>query len=476
MFKKFLIILLLSLFCLAFFNCNAYEYIDPENELRVEDKIAQIYDSKEQYESLAGGYDVIEIIDVSSAQNAFWWPIGSEETTKGDNGKVYASGDPVSIQITSKFKSKENFRNSAHGGIDIGPNGHGVGVVNVIAAKSGTVVYPTKKSQTSYNDNGYYGNQDGYTYGNFVKIQHSDGTYTLYAHLAKDSITVFAGDVVDQGEVIGKLGHSGSSTGPHLHFEMRKGVDSVSNRVDPLDYVDPQNPRPVSSGSGNSFSLIETTLTKEEFVTKMEDYCSRSKKKGFCNNFASRAASIYDVAVSSGVNPELAVVTAGAEQGWQLSSTCQYTNNYWGIGIPNGKGCNAGAKFSSIEEGIAGYAKVLANYGPSGSSAVLITNRYNERSKAGCDPAGHGMPGTLEGMQSVYSWLGNYRFNPGSWGLGGCTYLNIIYGKDYCSTVPTCPGSSNCPKESATTTCEQNDYTAWQLKNKAQIRYDIFGL
>ena len=54
--------------------------------------------------------------------------------------------------------------------------------------------------------------------------------------------------------------------------------------------------------------------------------------------------------------------------------------------------------------------------------------------------------------------------------------LNIIYGAGYCGTVSTCPGSSNCSAESATTVCEQNDYTAWQLKKKAQIRYDIFGL
>lgn len=476
MYKKFLNILIVALFCLPFLNCNAYEYIEPENEQRVIDTINQIYDAKEQYESLAGGYDVTEIINVTTSQNSFWWPIGSEKTTVGTNGKLYASDEPVSIEITSYFQSKEEFRDKGHGGIDISPNGRGVGVVNVIASKSGTVVYPVDKSQTSFNDNGSLNNNDGQTYGNYVKIQHSDGTYTLYAHLAKDSITVFAGEVVEQGQVIGKLGHSGRSTGAHLHFEMRKGADSSANRVNPLDFVDPKNPRPISYGSGNNFSLVATTLTKEEFVTKMKNYCDRSKNKGFCNNFSSRAASIYDASLSSGVNPELVVVTAGAEQAWTLSASCSYTNNYWGIGITNGKGCNSGAKYSSIEEGIAGYAALLSSYGPSGNFAASITNRYNQRAQAGCDAAGHGLPGTLEGMQSIYSWLGNYRYNPGSGGLGGCYYLNIIYGAGYCSSVATCPGSSNCPSTSATTVCEQNDYTAWQLKKKAQIRYDIFGL
>ena len=79
-------------------------------------------------------------------------------------------------------------------------------------------------------------------------------------------------------------------------------------------------------------------------------------------------------------------------------------------------------------------------------------------------------------MQSVYSWVGTYRFNPGSSGLGGCYYLDRIYGSGYCSKVRTCSNYSNCPNSSRTTTCEQNDYTAYQLEGKLSLRYDIFGL
>jgi murein DD-endopeptidase MepM/ murein hydrolase activator NlpD len=56
-------------------------------------------------------------------------------------------------------------------------------------------------------------------YGNYIVIRHSNGTQTLYAHSSK--IIVSAGDVVKQGDVIGLVGSTGESTGPHLHFEIR---------------------------------------------------------------------------------------------------------------------------------------------------------------------------------------------------------------------------------------------------------------
>ena len=170
--------------------------------------------------------------------------------------------------------------------------------------------------------------------------------------------------------------------------------------------------------------------------------------------------------MDSGVNPELVVVTAGTEQSWEK---CGDLYNFWGIGIPNGQSCSAGPQLHSLAEGIREYADTLKEYQPGGSNASLIEERNQAREEAGCDPAGHGPPGTLAGMQSAYSWLGHYRYNPGSSSLGGCYYLNIIYGSNYCDTVPS---GDNVP----TTVCEQNDYTAWQLQEKLELRNTIFGL
>ena len=153
-----------------------------------------------------------------TTDGSYLWPIGSVETTTGKDGKTYALGTPE--------YGKENISRgyaNGHQGLDIHSSSR-INVVNVIASKSGTVVYPTSLSQTGYADVG--NSSDGGGYGNYVKIQHDDGSYTLYGHMAKDSITVVAGDKVDiQGTSKGKgfqgvIKRHGQSRGPMGHGSM----------------------------------------------------------------------------------------------------------------------------------------------------------------------------------------------------------------------------------------------------------------
>lgn len=97
-----------------------------------------------------------------------------------------------------------------HTGIDVpAPGG-----TSIYAAKSGVVITSVKRG----------------SYGNYVVISHSDGTSTLYAHMS--SRAVKEGQTVKQGQVIGYVGTTGSSTGNHLHFEVR--VNGV--RTNPTNY------------------------------------------------------------------------------------------------------------------------------------------------------------------------------------------------------------------------------------------------
>ncbi len=105
-----------------------------------------------------------------------------------------------------------------HGGIDI-ITGYGNSTgVPVVAAASGTVVSVTRS---------YRG------YGHMVLIDHGGGLRTRYAHMQPGSLTVYVGQKVSMGQQIGRIGSTGNSTGPHLHFEvLLNGV-----KKNPLNYV-----------------------------------------------------------------------------------------------------------------------------------------------------------------------------------------------------------------------------------------------
>ena len=110
-----------------------------------------------------------------------------------------------------------------HYGLDLGwSRNHGGPNQPVYAAADGLVV-AIKDNDTS-----------GKSWGNYIKIQHADGSYTLYAHLKTDSLKVTVGDSVVMGEQIACMGDTGDSKGNHLHFEIYIGGSSTKYRVDPL--------------------------------------------------------------------------------------------------------------------------------------------------------------------------------------------------------------------------------------------------
>ncbi|XKT74652.1 MAG: peptidoglycan DD-metalloendopeptidase family protein [Patescibacteria group bacterium UBA2163] len=84
-----------------------------------------------------------------------------------------------------------------------------------IAAAVGTPVLASASGEVIISRS--YGYNGGY--GQYIVIRHPNGTQTLYAHLSANN--VFAGAQVVQGQVIGAIGNTGRSTGPHVHFEVR---------------------------------------------------------------------------------------------------------------------------------------------------------------------------------------------------------------------------------------------------------------
>ncbi|MBW1600815.1 M23 family metallopeptidase [Streptomyces sp. JJ66] len=74
----------------------------------------------------------------------------------------------------------------------------------------------------------------GGAYGNNIVVKHADGTFTQYGHLSKIGVTL--GEQVGKGEEIGKVGSTGNSTGPHLHFEARTSP-AYGSDMDPVSYL-----------------------------------------------------------------------------------------------------------------------------------------------------------------------------------------------------------------------------------------------
>lgn len=130
----------------------------------------------------------------------------------GTGGYVWPA--PGFYYLSSLFK--EDRTSYFHGGIDIA--GGGIMGTPVLAADTGTVV----GTFTGCTHN--WGKETCCacgSYGNYVWMNHGNGKETIYGHLT--SVAVQPGDSVKKGQVIGFVGSTGNSTGPHLHFECRMG-------------------------------------------------------------------------------------------------------------------------------------------------------------------------------------------------------------------------------------------------------------
>lgn len=114
--------------------------------------------------------------------------------------------------MCSRINSPYGYRwGRLHKGLDLDGNiGDPIG-----AAKRGTVVHAGAQG----------------AYGNLVLIDHGDGVVTAYGH--QSQVLVTAGQSVERGELIGLVGNTGRSTGPHLHFETRVN----GNAVNPVQYL-----------------------------------------------------------------------------------------------------------------------------------------------------------------------------------------------------------------------------------------------
>ncbi|MEA2077927.1 MAG: M23 family metallopeptidase [Candidatus Marinimicrobia bacterium] len=99
-----------------------------------------------------------------------------------------------------------------------------------LAANRGTSIYASGKGKVVFAAYSYGG------YGNVVKVDHGEGIVSIYAHMNR--IKVKKGDIIERGSLIGEVGSTGRSTGPHLHYEIQKDGKAIN----PVKYMWDDNP------------------------------------------------------------------------------------------------------------------------------------------------------------------------------------------------------------------------------------------
>ena len=125
----------------------------------------------------------------------------------------------------------QRYKKGVHDGVDlVNTNSRGDHILGWEVAHSDGVVVAYRNNCKSFEKG---------SYGNYVKLKHSNGYYTLYAHMAYNTVKVKNGDKVKKGQVLGYMGNTGYSFGGHLHFEVR---DTNDIKIDPMPYLDKDLP------------------------------------------------------------------------------------------------------------------------------------------------------------------------------------------------------------------------------------------
>jgi len=187
------------------------------NEIELKtDELIKISDKIEEIEEIVGVvdgsgsgdaktlYERVDLASITSAEKAIVL-------------QLIPNGSPMNhSRVTSNYGYRHHpilKKQELHPGIDL-------------KAEIGEPIYAPADGAIDYVRNGYSGG-----YGNMIKLDHSFGFSTIYAHLSK--AVVDRGDFIKKGQLIGYSGNSGLSSGPHLHYEVR----FLGKTLDPAPFI-----------------------------------------------------------------------------------------------------------------------------------------------------------------------------------------------------------------------------------------------
>jgi murein DD-endopeptidase MepM/ murein hydrolase activator NlpD len=189
------------------------------------DAAASVAAARTDVTSLAGAGTAMHTL-TSAAGVALPTPAAAPIGRSTDNTDAPASVDlPLATGVSSRFGWRSDpftGESKFHRGVDL----RAAYGTEVPAAAAGTVVFAGERG----------------TYGTLVVMRHANGVETRYAHLS--ALEVKDGDVVEAGTAVGRVGSTGRSAAPHLHFEVLVNGE----RVDPADWAGRVGRGPLKSG------------------------------------------------------------------------------------------------------------------------------------------------------------------------------------------------------------------------------------
>ncbi len=210
---------------LQILRVHAYE-IDFRKRIRAGDTVEFFFDLKNETLTDGPPGDLLFTQIISGGEQSRFYRYRSNEgevdfyDENGNNSKRFLMRKPVqgsNVRLTSGYGMRYHpllNRRRMHAGVDwAAPPG-----TPILAAGRGVIEFAGRKGQ----------------YGNYVRIRHANGYHTTYAHMRRFARGVKEGVRVRQGQVIGQIGTTGLSSGPHLHFEIlvnKRHVNPMSIKV-----------------------------------------------------------------------------------------------------------------------------------------------------------------------------------------------------------------------------------------------------
>ena len=276
----------------------------------------------------------------------------------------------------------------------------------------------------------------------------------LYGGLSKESLTLKKGDKVDNKQVIGKVGtaaesEEGKEAGIHFGF-----YDNLSKRyLNPVNLFIPC----YREDDDSALKVHDISISKSDFNKATRDHLNKLGSSSSCAAMKDwDLDKVYEISASNGLNPEFVIIRALKEGCSPYSKGLTSYNNYWGIGCYNGASLSKCTSYSSFENGVKG----LSN--------LKIVKESN----------------TLFELMSKYAYLGDFWFNPGNSGDGGCYFFSSIkkyMTADRVSTVETyCAAGKSCKKGGkgeclATTDEDKKAYTKYLCEDMDKTFKDVYS-